>query len=54
MEGRDIGLVLQQMQDTNVHVHFTHPLSNEIFENKIRAQEENVRKNLIITEISTR
>ncbi len=47
MEGRDIGLVLQQMQDTNEHVHFTHPLSNEVFEKKIRAQEANMRQNLI-------
>lgn len=51
MQGRDISLVLQQMRDTNGHVHLTHPLSIEIFEKKIRAQEENMRQNLRITEM---
>ena len=43
-DGRDIGLILYEMQEDSGEVSLIHPLSEEVFENRIRVQEEKMRK----------
>ena len=44
MDGRDIGLILYDMQENNDEVNLIHPLSEEVFENRISKQEENMKQ----------